>query len=209
MDGTRIPLLALLTVAVAVTPVGSPINFTSMLVNGKPAALRPVVKPCPNSRFLNEAEVLPDSSKLLTSSAAWAVAGRARPPQSASSAAAGQRPGRSGGGRAARRRGARNPPAGRRRMQSEKRDGRPGGAAGGQAAMAGRLAPAPEAQSWPRRSALGARRSALGARRSALGARRSALGARRSALLIRVAQTASNHFAQFVTIAAPLPVRAS
>ena len=35
------------------------------------------------------------------------------------------------------------------------------------------------------------------------------LGARRSALLIRVAQTTSNHFAQFDTIAAPLPVRAS
>ena len=60
------------------------------------------------------------------------------------------------------------------------RSRRRGGAAGGQAAMAGRLAPAPEAQSG--RSALGARRSALGARRSALGARRSALGARRSAL---------------------------
>ena len=36
--------------------------------------------------------------------------------------------------------------------------------------MAGGVAPAPEAQSWP--PALGARRSALGARRSALGARR-------------------------------------
>ena len=35
----------------------------------------------------------------------------------------------------------------------------------------------------------------------------SALGARRSALLITVAQTASNHFAQFDPIAAPLPVR--
>ena len=81
-----------------------------------------------------------------------------------------------------------------------RRDGRPGGAAGGQAALAGRLAPAPEAQSCARRSALGARRSALGARRSALGARRS---------ILRVAQTTSNHFAQFDTIAAPLPVRAS
>ena len=69
----------------------------------------------------------------------------------------------------------------------KERSRRPGGAAGGQAAMAGGVAPAAEAQSWPRRSgarrsALGARRSALGARRSALGARRSALGARRSAL---------------------------
>ena len=64
-------------------------------------------------------------------------------------------------------------------MYKEKeRSRRPGGAAGGQAAMAGRTAPAPEAQS----SALGARRSALGARRSALGARRSALGARRSTI---------------------------
>ena len=73
----------------------------------------------------------------------------------------------------------------------EERMRRPGGAAGGQA----------------RRSALPARRS-HGARRSALGAQ---LGARRSALgaLIRVAQTTSNHFAQFDTIAAPLPVRAS
>ena len=64
-------------------------------------------------------------------------------------------------------------------MQKE-RNRRPGGAAGGQAAMAGGVAPAPKAHL--RRSALGARRSALGARRSALGARRSALGARRSAL---------------------------
>ena len=72
--------------------------------------------------------------------------------------------------------------AGTRRIRSWRKDGRPGEAAGGPAALAARLAPAPGAQSSPRRSALGARRSALGARRSALGARRSALGARRSAL---------------------------
>ena len=48
------------------------------------------------------------------------------------------------------------PPAVWPRMQSRKCDGRPGGAAGGQAAMAGSVAPAAEAQSWPRRSALGA-----------------------------------------------------
>ena len=121
-------------------------------------------------------------------------------------------------------------------MYKEKvRSRRPRGAAGGQAAMAGGVAPAAEARSWPRRSALGARRSALGARRSALGARRSALGARRSALgarrsalgarrsalgarrsalgarrsalLIVTSPTASNHRAQIDPIAAPLPAR--
>ena len=50
-----------------------------------------------------------------------------------------------------RRRGARDPPAGRRRLRSMEKDGRPEGKAGGQAAMAGRTAPAAEAQSWPRR----------------------------------------------------------
>ena len=35
-------------------------------------------------------------------------------------------------------------------MHFEEKDGRPGGAAGGQAAMARGVAPAPEAQSWPR-----------------------------------------------------------
>ena len=53
---------------------------------------------------------------------------------------------RSGRDRAARRPGARNPPAVRRRMRSEKRDGRPEGTAGGQAARAGGAAP--EARSW-------------------------------------------------------------
>ena len=57
-------------------------------------------------------------------------------------------------------------------------NGRPGGAAAAQAAMAGGVAPAAEAQSW-----------------------RSALGARRSALLIR--QRASNHFARIDPIAVP------
>ena len=96
------------------------------------------------------------------------------------------------GGSAARR-GTRNPPVGRRPMRHlhEERNRRPGGAAGGQAAMAGRPAPAPETQSG--RSALGARRSALGARRSALGARRSALGARRSALGARRSALGARH----------------
>ena len=63
----------------------------------------------------------------------------------------------------------------------KERNGRPGGAAGGQAAMAGGVAPVAEAQSWPRRSAL---------------------------FLLATAQTACNHFAQFDPIAAPLPLRA-
>ena len=128
-----------------------------------------------------------DCPKLLTSTSAWAVAGSARAPESASSAAAASARAERTRPRRAPHMGARDPPAGRRRMHIHKekvRSRRPGGAAGGQAAMAGRPAPAPAARSYlgARRSALGARRSALGARRSALGARRSALGARRSAL---------------------------
>ena len=49
--------------------------------------------------------------------------------------------------------GARDPPPGRRRMHMYKekvRRRRPGGAAGGQTSMAGGVAPAAEAQSWPR-----------------------------------------------------------
>ena len=74
---------------------------------------------------------------------------------------AGEREQRRGGQRpgGAEARGTRRPAGGGYGICTKEGSGRPGGAAAGQAAMAGRLAPAAEAQSWPRRSALGARRS--------------------------------------------------